>query len=59
MAKGTKNINIEVSINTWKRLKVMSIAQDTTLQEIVSEVLDKFASSKKADSLLGVEEVEK
>ena len=47
MAKDTKNINIEISIPCWKKLKIMSISKDMTLQDVVIEVLEKSVSSKK------------
>lgn len=47
MAKAeSKNINIEVSYETWKRLKIVSIEKDITMQDVVREVLDKFVSKK-------------
>lgn len=46
--KDTKNINIEVSEDTWTELKIMSIRRKTTLQYIVSEILDKVVSRKKS-----------
>lgn len=46
MGKGTKNINIEVSTECWKKLKIMSISKDTTLQEVVKDILERFTSKK-------------
>ena len=47
MAKGnTKNINIEVSHECWKKLKMLSIDKESTLQDVVREILEKSASKK-------------
>ena len=53
MGKDTKNINIEVSIDCWKKLKIMSISKDMTLQDVVRELLDK-SISKKSNSIAEV-----
>jgi predicted DNA-binding ribbon-helix-helix protein len=47
MGIGTKNINIEVSIDCWKKLKIISISKDMTLQQVVREILEKHVISKK------------
>jgi len=44
--KDTKNINIEVGIECWRKLKMLSISKDTTLQEVVRELLEKTLSKK-------------
>jgi hypothetical protein len=46
MAKDTKNINIEVSIECWKKLKIISISKDVTLQEVVKDILERSVSKK-------------
>ena len=45
-AKGTKNINIEISNDTWKKLKIISISKDQTLQDVVKEILERGVSKK-------------
>lgn len=47
MVKGnTKNINIEVEHDVWKKLKIISINEDITLQEVVNNILIKAVSKK-------------
>ena len=46
--KGTKNINIEISLDTWRKLKIVSISKDIHLQDVVREILDKAVSRKQA-----------
>ncbi len=46
MPKDTKNINIEVNQDTWKKLKIMSINKDMSLQDIVRELLEHAVSKK-------------
>lgn len=41
MGKSIKNINIEVSIECWKYLKILSIQRDGTLQDVVQEILER------------------
>lgn len=53
MAKDTKNINIEVSYECWKKLKMLSIHKDSTLQEVVRDILEKSMAKKQS----GVEEL--
>lgn len=44
--KETKNINVEVSYECWKKLKMLSIHRDTTMQEVVKDLLDKSLLKK-------------
>lgn len=46
VAKDTKNINIEVSYECWKKLKMLSIHKDSTLQEVVKDMLEKSVIKK-------------
>lgn len=46
MSQGTKNINIEISIECWRELKKISIDKDTKLQQVVKEILEKRVSKK-------------
>ena len=46
MSKSTKNINIEVSLECWKTLKKISIDKETSLQHVVSEMLEKIINKK-------------
>jgi len=53
-SKNTKNINIEISIDTWKRIKIVSIDTDSTIQEVVCRVLEKhFHRKVKQDEIEG------
>jgi len=47
MAKDTKNINIEVPHEVWKKLKIISVNKDITLQDVVRDILERSISSKK------------
>lgn len=46
ITKGTKNINIEVTVECWKKLKIVSIDRDITLQEVVREILERAVNKK-------------
>ena len=46
LAKGTKNINVEASIELWKKIKILSISKDKTLQEVIIDILEKSLSKK-------------
>jgi macrodomain Ter protein organizer (MatP/YcbG family) len=43
----TKNINIEVPHEVWKKLKIISISKDITLQDVVRDILERSANNKK------------
>lgn len=45
--KDTKNINIEVPHDIWKKLKILSVHKETTLQKVAVEVLEKSLNGKK------------
>ena len=45
----SKNINIEVPHEVWKKLKMLSISKDSTLQEIVKDILENSVNKKKID----------
>jgi predicted DNA binding CopG/RHH family protein len=42
-----KNINIEISHECWKKLKILSIHKDITLQQVVRDILESGSSKKK------------
>lgn len=46
MTKNTKNINIEINYECWKKLKILSIDKDMTLQEVVRDILEKVTNKK-------------
>lgn len=46
MTKNTKNINIEINHDCWKRLKIISIDRDITLQEVVRDILERATNKK-------------
>lgn len=45
--KLSKNLTVQVSMETWKKLKIISIQKDLSLNKLVSELLEKVANSKK------------
>lgn len=47
MRKDSKNINIEISNDSWKKLKIISINKDMTLQDVIREILDNAVSKRK------------
>ena len=52
MSKATKNINIEISYECWKKLKMMSISKDISLQDLVRDLLEKCVNGKKFENIL-------
>lgn len=50
MAKDTKNINVEVSLDTWKKLSIMSIQKGIHLKYLVSDILDKVKQTKQSET---------
>ena len=46
MQKNNKNINIEISHDCWKKIKIISIDKDMTLQEVVRDILERYVSKK-------------
>lgn len=51
MRKDTKVINVEVSFECWKKLKLITINRDTTLQIVINEILEKSVSRKTTESI--------
>ena len=49
--KDTKNINIEISHDFWKKLKIMSIDRDISLQDVVRDILEKASNKKSTKNL--------
>lgn len=41
-----KNVSTEVSNETWKKLKIVSIQKEISLGDLIKEILDKFANKK-------------
>lgn len=50
-----KKINSEISNDTYKKIKIISIQKEITLSECIKDILDKYANSKKNEGLLEVE----
>ncbi len=49
MEKKTKVINkVVVSDNCWKEVKILSIQNDTSISEEVSNILEKLAEGKRS-----------
>lgn len=46
-----RKITVEVSAECWKKLKVVSIQKDATLQEVVREILEKNASRRNIENV--------
>ena len=49
MAKDVKNINVEISYECWKKLKMLAIDKDSSLQEIVRDILERTVKNKRND----------
>lgn len=44
--KELKKISVEVTNECWKKLKIASVQKETTLQQLVKEILEKNASKR-------------
>lgn len=42
-----KSIQSEVSIEVWKKLRIVAVQKDLTLPQVIREILEKAMSSKK------------
>lgn len=42
-----KEVKADVSIEVWKKLKILSIQKDITLNQCVKELLEKLMTNKK------------
>lgn len=47
-----KDIKSQVSRECWKKLKIICIQKDLSLPELIKEVLERFVSTKKYESVL-------
>ncbi len=52
--KKGKDVKGEVSVEVWKKLKILSIQKDISLSEMVTLALESFVAKKKFDSDEGV-----
>jgi hypothetical protein len=50
--KGNKNISVEVTYDLWKKLKIVSIQKETSLQEVVKGILERSIVNKKTDTTI-------
>lgn len=46
-----KKINVEVTNECWKKLKILSIQKEVSLPQLVKEVLEKAVSKKQFDTI--------
>lgn len=46
-----KSLSLEVSKETWKKLKVLSIQKEISLPELCKDVLEKFVGGKRGSTL--------
>jgi hypothetical protein len=44
-----KDVKCRVNKEVWKKLKILSISKEITLDELVKQVLESFVSKKKID----------
>lgn len=49
ITKDTKNINVEVLMETWRKLKLISVSRDISLGDVIREILDKAVTKKNID----------
>lgn len=54
--KDTKNINIMVTTECWKKLKIISIDKDMTLQEVVRDILERHINKQRNKSEVTLED---
>ncbi len=47
--KTGKDVKCTISVEAWKKLKILSIQKDLTFPEMVSLALETFVSKKKFD----------
>jgi hypothetical protein len=53
LGRSNKKVTVEVSNDTWKKLKILSLQKDITLHQVAKDILDRAVSKK---NLLEVEE---
>lgn len=54
-----KDVKGSVSKEVWKRLRIIAIQRELSLPDLVKEILEKFANSKRSEGMLATEEGEK
>lgn len=47
--KDLRKINVEVSNECWKKLKILSVQKEISLSQCVKDVLERSVQSKKYD----------
>lgn len=40
MKYDAKNLNVEITLQSWKALKIMAIQEDKSIKEIVADVIE-------------------
>lgn len=54
-----KDVKGSVSKDVWRKLRIIAIQKDVSLPDLIRDVLERFANSKKVEGVLGVEESQK
>ena len=49
--KNIKNINVDVSYELWKKIKILSVQRDVTFKEQVVQLLERSVSNKKIETI--------
>lgn len=50
--ENVKTLSIEITKETWKKLKIISIQREITLVELSREILEKSVSKKNVEEMI-------
>lgn len=53
MEDNNKKVTVEITKDSWKVFKILAIQMECTLQKVIFEVLEKYASSRNISSSAG------
>ena len=55
MADNVKNISIKLPIAIWKKIKILAINHETTMEHILVDIISKGVNNKKVENIIGEE----
>jgi len=54
-SKDNKNVSIKLPMNLWKKVKILSIHNETTMEVVIREMIEKNVNMKKVDNIINDE----
>lgn len=53
MAENVKNVSMKLPMAIWKKIKILAVHHETTMEHILVEIISKGVNNKKVENIIG------